>query len=316
MIRAGHHRGLPASRGARSLIRSLRLASWLGLSTFCVAVLGVAPSARACAPCGAGDPSIVPLGYERPNANSVRILLDAQQLSFDTGGARITDRRLLVGAAWSPWERVSFIALMPLVARHVAYANLASDIAWSPGDTEVRARLVVWRDRSFAPSTLVSVQLGANIPSSPLLGSAEGPMPLDVQVGTGSLDPMFGLSWVSRLDDTISQLSLLGTTPTPGFGGVQRGLGLRGSWLLQWQPLHEVALLTGTDFRVEDDSMQGAMVFERGGGIAFAVVGLALRGLHDTLTFTATVRVPVIQSLDGGRRHDDSIVSVSALIDL
>jgi hypothetical protein len=61
---------------------------------------------------------------------------------------------------------------------------------------EVGAKVFVFRDRDFSPDHLVGVFVGARLPTSPTVHDASGvPLSLDAQLGTGSVDPILGLSY-------------------------------------------------------------------------------------------------------------------------
>jgi hypothetical protein len=143
------------------------------------------------------------------------------------------------------------------------------------------------------------LELGSRMPTAPELRRPDGSVaPLIAQTGTGGFEPLLGLTWLSRIDDTSLSLSAQGAFPTTGFAGWRNGVALRASEVVQWQPMLELALRVGLDSRLEGPSgstpqIMGAPTFllHAGGGIVVAptsdlvlhlVVRVPVLGLYDT----------------------------------
>ena len=206
-----------------------------------------------------------------------------------------------LAAAYTPHPRLTLSLMVPLVRRHLAYANLARESFWSLGDTEVRGRVIVFRDAAFAPKHLLSLVLGLELPTAPRRrkdGVLLGP---EAQSGSGSFDPVFGLGyaffavpWSLYLSSTIRATS-----------ADARGNRLGRQWTqaatVQLQPWSTFGVRVGLDARYETQGYEaGQRDPDSGGFVAFVSPGLITQPLDDLLVHL-TVSVPVLERWRGAQ---------------
>lgn len=266
---------------------------WAALST-CLLVFGLSARAHACAPCGAGDPTLVVAGSERPWSGRVRMGSVVQIASYIDEDAAVDERRATLGVAIALSDVALFALTMPLVWRETVYPSLARDTTVAPGDADVRVRTLLARDRPFAPAHQLSIDLGARLPTAPLLADQGVPLPIHAQTGTGAPEPMLGLLWTSFLGETSLWLSALGSFPMTGFSGWRNGVALRTSAFVQWQVAPWLALRCGLDSRVEE-SVATSVERERAGPswILFPALGVAVAPQSDSVLHLL-LRVPLV----------------------
>ncbi len=281
--------------------------------------LSIPASVRACATCGVGDPTLTAVGVEQPFAGRIRLSLGVAQLSYrdgeGVGQLEVADRRATLGIAVSPTEWLTVTAFVPFVWREVAYATLARETTLGLGGPELRARFVVFRDRAFAPSHLLSMQAGLRFPTPTALHDGRGAlMPLDAQTGTGSFDPIVGLMWSHFGGEFAMHTSAILTMSTEGTGGWRNGPSVRLAWQGQWQPANSMALTLGLDGRIDaDPTLQGEAV-EGAGAALFVSPGMSIAPSSDTLLWLV-IRIPVIQHF-GGARADGPIAEIGMALDV
>lgn len=285
-----------------------------------LAALAALPSpARACATCGCGDPTLTAVGVEQPFAGRVRLSLAHASLGYREGQAveriDVLDRRLTLGVAVSPADWLTLTGFLPLVWREVEHGSLAHETTLGLGDPELRARLVVFRDRAFAPEHLISVQFGLRFATPTVLRDARGALlPLDAQTGSGSFDPMIGLSWSLFARELSMHTSALLVVPTEGTGGWRNGPSVRLAWQGQWQPAPGVALVLGADARIDAEPALAGDAQMGGGASVFLSPGVYVSPSNDLLLWVI-VRAPLLQVL-GGARGEAPIVELGMAIDV
>lgn len=270
----------------------------LAFSAFLAPLLGT-PRARACATCGAGDTARQIAGAEQPFRGRVRLAAVAVHTSYGDDDAQIWDQRLVLGASVAIEDVALLSAALPLAWRETLDASLARDTSLGIGDLDLRVRVVVLRDRAFAPAHRLLLELGSRLPTAPLLCRADGTRaPLASQLGTGAFEPLLGLAWLSVIDDTSLSLSIQGAFPMTGFEGWRNGAALRTALAAQWQPLLELAVRASLDARLEAPSGLEAQrpsgetfLLHAGGGVVVAptsdlvlhvIVRVPVLGLHDS----------------------------------
>lgn len=294
------------------MLRSLAL-------PFAILVLVAPAAARACATCGCGDPTLTAVGVEQPFAGRVRVSLALSHLSYAEGRGlarvEVHDQRATLGVSLSPNEWLTLSVFAPLVWREVAHASLAHETTLGSGDPELRARFVLFRDRAFAPEHLLSAQLGARLPTPTRLHDGRGNLlPLDAQTGTGSFDPMVGLTWSWFAAELSMHTSALLTVATEGTGGWRNGPSVRLAWQGQWQPLPELALVLGLDARIDADPALAGAPQAGGGAVVFASPGVLIAPGGDWLLWLVA-RLPFVNALSG-ERSDGPIVELGMAVDV
>jgi hypothetical protein len=264
--------------------------------------------ARACPTCTVGDPTLTTMGAEAPYKNRVRASAGLStrgdrvgRLGFDA--IELREQRLDLTVAWAAAERFVLSFNLPVAHRRLAYADLSVDHLVTLGDAELRGRLVVFRDRKFAPNHLLSVLMGLEMPTAPSISKNGQTLPLELQAGSRSWDPLVGLAY----DHFASPLSvhLVATlrVSTPGFEGSLAGPSGRLQGTLQWQAHERFGLRVGTDMRGDGVTRTPSGQDPNSGGlIAFLTGGFVAALGADTL-MNALVFVPVIQALRGEHRE-------------
>ncbi len=260
--------------------------------------MALAPAlARACASCGAGDPTLQIVGTEQPFAGRVRLAAVVQHSSYSDDEATVYDQRFLLGASLAVSDIAMLALAVPLAWREVSYRTLAHDTTLGLGDADFRLRVTVLRDRPFAPAHRLVLELGVRMPTASLLTDGERALPLPAQLGTGAFEPLVGLTWLSIVDDTSLWLSAQGAFPTTGFEGWRNGAALRASAAVQWQPARELGLRLASDLRLEGPSGRAQDAIGDPVAVLFVGGGVVVAPSPD-LVLHLLVRVPVFQASD------------------
>ena len=249
---------------------------------------GIASDAFACGTCSVGDPTLTVVGLEQPKANRFR------------ASATVRYRNDRIGEP----DRFTVSLMMPLVHRVVTAVNLAEADIWAPGDLEMRLRGVVWRDRKFAPRHLVSLIGGLEFPTSSVETDAQGvPLPLEFQAGTGSWDPIAGVSYSMFSNPWSMYVSSVAIFPTQGIADTHSGISARQTVLGQFQPWGFLGFQAGLEIRIDQPgTIAGIRDPNTGGYITYGSLGLIALP-HDKILLQATAALPLIQRLDGDHRE-------------
>lgn len=290
---------------------------WWVLTALVVPLSSVSEAA-ACGTCSVGDPTLTIVGFEQPKAQRVRTSATARHRSDRIGEQNVdelqlSEQRLELAAAYSPTDRWTLSLMMPVVHRLVTAVNLAAADIWAPGDLELRVRAVVYRDRAFAPRHLVSLIGGLEFPTSSVERDAEGiPLPLEFQAGTGSWDPIAGVSYTMFSDPWSVYVSSVGIFPTQGTADTKVGISFRQTALGQLQPWTFLAFQVGAEFRIDRPGyIAGVRDPNTGGHITYGTFGIV--GLpHAKVLLHITAAVPLVQRLDGA--HEEGLGITGGLI--
>ena len=270
---------------------------------------GIASDAFACGTCSVGDPTLTVVGLEQPKANRFRASATVRYRNDrigepDVDELTLSEQRMELAAAYAPTDRFTVSLMMPLVHRLVTAVNLAQADIWAPGDLEMRLRGVVWRDRKFAPRHLVSLIGGLEFPTGSVETGAQGvPLPLEFQAGTGSWDPIFGVSYSMFSDPWSMYVSSVAIFPTQGTADTRSGISARQTVLGQFQPWRFLGFQAGLEIRIDQPgTIAGIRDPNTGGYIAYGSLGLIALP-HDKILLQATAALPLIQRLDGNHRE-------------
>jgi hypothetical protein len=262
-------------------------------------------SAFACAVCGCGDPTITALGTEKPFRNRVRTSLELRHRSDTIGKAgedalSLSEQRLDAQVAWAPHERVFLLVTVPALRREVSYVNLRREQSFGLGDVELRAKVFVWQDREKLPQHLLGASAGVKFPTAIDQRSGRGELlPIELQAGTGSFDPILGLSYAWFRFPVMIYASVNGTYPTKGRYAFRASPSLRFTAAAQYNVTSWFAPRIGIDARLDGKGEENGTLARDSGGFLGALSFEALfTPTQDLLVFVA-VRVPVIQALLG-----------------
>lgn len=288
----------------------------LACSLVVLAILADTPAARACSTCTVGDPTLTVMGAEQPTDGRLRFSssLRWRRERVEQGHA-LVERRVELGVAWSPIARVTLSVGVPVVSRRARFPNLAEERSLGFGDVDVRARVLLFRDRELAPRHLVAAVLGLELPTA--VRSA-GPYDDDPehQPGTRSWDPIVGLTYGAFVGDwSLHALAVLLAPASEGVANVRGGPSLRGSLRAQWQPWRALGFALGLDGRVDGrEHVDGARDDATGGAVVYGGAGVVLAPRED-LVLDLRLAAPLWQRLRGG--HVEGWVAfVGATIDV
>lgn len=296
---------MPASERAIHLW-SVRIASSLVLVA--LALLLTPARARACPTCSVGDPTLTTMGAEAPYKNRVRLSLGASTRGDRLGRPqfdeiRLREQRLDLTAAWSATERLVLSFNLPLSHRHFAYADLSREQIVTLGDAELRARIILFRDRRFSPNHLLSMIAALEMPTAPRIDRHGQRLPLEVQPGTGSWDPTIGLGYdLFKNPFSLHTIATLKIS-TPGFEGSLAGPSARLLATFQWQAHPRFGLRAGIDSRIDGVTRESyGEVANSGGFIAFATAGF-VASMTSRALIHAFVYIPTLNFLRGEHRE-------------
>ena len=276
---------------------------------------------HACASCACGDPTLTVMGAEQPFAGRMRLALESQYRRDAVGRAEVDrvelqELRTTLSVAYAPLPWLMLSVTLPLIARDLTDVTLARERLLTIGDIETYARVFVFRDRAFAPTHTLGLQLGVRMPTGPLLRDAMGNYrDAELQPGTGSFDPSAGVTYLMSADPWSAFVSEVIYVPTPGLVQFRAGVSWRGTHALQYQFSPQFALRAGMNHRLEDASRHNEMVEpDSGGFIAFATLAAAWTPAED-LVLLSQLQVPVVNALRGS--HNEGIfASLGAVYDL
>src|SRR5262249_47281311 len=141
-----------------------------------------------------------------PYAGRLRAAVEVRQRTDAIGEQHVdrlslSEQRIDTQLAWAPWSSTFLQLVVPTVHRSIDYFDGTRRSITSLGDIELRAKIFVWQDRSLASRHLVAVLGGLKMPTAPIQkGQIQGEpgnhrLPLELQAGTGSWDPLVGVSY-------------------------------------------------------------------------------------------------------------------------
>ncbi|MCA9644301.1 MAG: transporter [Myxococcales bacterium] len=272
-------------------------------------LLCVERTARACAACGCGDPTLTVMGSEKPFAGRFRTALSGSWRRDTMGYAGedevvLTERRLDLRLAWAPAPAVFIELGLPLLDRQTRDVTLAEARTTGLGDAELRAKLFVYQD-DVRPSHLIAVTPGVQFPTGKLQRDANGDLlPMEAQPTAGVFSALLGASYAYFAAPWSFYSSLNASHPLGEVEGFRLSSSLRGTLALQLQALDWLALRAGPDFRVDSKARDsGESDPHSGGFIAFATADVVVSPFEDWL-LGGGVNLPVWNALQG--RHEES----------
>lgn len=279
-----------------------------------VAILGVLPAlgtqktAGACAACACGDTTLTAFGLEKPYQNRLRLGFEERFSWLTQGdqanGDRIVALRSALTVTWVPTPRLALGLLLPWLATWTSpLTGSGTQQINGLSDLEVSGRLLVFRDRSFAPRHLLFVTGGIKLPTGPRLTDGRNfPYPDDQQVGSGSFDPFGGATygWFGGFTSVFASASYRYTTAGPR--GYRVGSFLGGSAAVQLQPWWWGAFQLGSDLRwaTADSLPNGHDAPNTGGTVVYLTPGLLFTATRSTnLLVRVAIAIPVFHHFDG-----------------
>jgi hypothetical protein len=283
-------------------------------------VLGSHGDAAACAVCGCGDATLTTMGGEAPFQGRMRAALEARyrEDAIGTPGRdriELTEGRIDASFSWAAHERLVLGATLPALLREVEYVNLARETTVGIGDAEVRAKFVTFKDRRFGARHVLYSTLGVKLPTGPEAEDDAGrSLPFELQPGTGSVDPLVGLSYATFQGDWSGYGSAHAYFATPGWNGNRASSSLRVSASAQRQLVPAFALRLGIDTRIDARATEDGRPEPDSGGFIGFLSPEALVSPGMDVTIVGSARIPVLNALEG--EHDESVIlSVAVAVD-
>ncbi|WNG47241.1 transporter [Archangium minus] len=279
------------------------------VAALALATLLVPTEGRACATCACGDPTLTSMGTEQPFAGRLRFATQMRAWGMTTGqqavdAVSLRELRMDLSVAYAPLSWLFLSATLPLQTRAVRDVSLARETAWGVGDMEISAKAFVFRDREFSPDHLFGVLVGARLPTSTTVRDANGrQLSLDAQLGTGSLDPLLGLSYSTFRADWSFFASATGYLPTRGREGFRAGPSLRTTLAAQYQPDPRWALHLALDGLLDGASDTHGVRDPVGSGVIAYLSPDVLFSPATDVVMSLGVRVPVLNFLHGNVRQ-------------
>ncbi|AKU95470.1 hypothetical protein AKJ09_02134 [Labilithrix luteola] len=275
----------------------------------------------ACATCGCGDPTLTAMGAEKPFRDRLRVSLDARHRTDDIGEPgvdeiRLRETRLDAQLAWAPSDRLFLMGTFPALHRTIRYVNEGETRTTAMGDVELRAKAFVATDRDFAPRHLYAITAGLKIPTAPRQRSeTDGTyLPIEAQPGTGSWDPLLGMSYAFFARPWSFYASVQGSMPLRGTSEFRASPSLRTTTSAQYQLSSALALRLGVDTRLDARSYEdGRPERDSSGFIGFVSPEVIVSPLMDLLV-VVSVRLPVVQAL-AGYHHEGAVLGLGFAYD-
>jgi hypothetical protein len=288
-----------------------------------VALMVALPSpAEACAICNCGDPTLTAVGVEQPYRNRVRAGVEERFGSHVQGAGSEAESlwtlRSTLFASWTPHPRVSVGLAVPWLTTwerpSVGRAALINGL----GDLELSGRVLLVRDRKFAPHHLLWTTAGLKMPTGPRLRDDQGyPYPDDDQPGSGSWDPFVGATyaWYSGgLWSAYGSASYRYTTP--GWRDYRRGMSLGWNTAAQAQPWTFLAFqLTLDGSWARADRLPSGNAMPNTGGTTLRLGTALVASPRTDLLIRLAVALPVVQAFEG-QQSDGVQVALSLAWDI
>jgi hypothetical protein len=166
----------------------------------CALALGSPEVARACAVCGAGDPTLTVMGDEKTFVGRARAAAELRvgDVRVGTPGVDeigVSEERLELSAAYAPTRSLLLVLAVPLLHREAAFFHDGRTASYvTLGDVELRAKQFVWVKRRGEFSHQIAIQGGVKAPSAPVEDDDHGaPLPSVLQPGLGAVTPFAGI---------------------------------------------------------------------------------------------------------------------------
>ncbi|MFT3774708.1 MAG: hypothetical protein QM820_55865 [Minicystis sp.] len=284
-----------------------------------LAFVGARP-ARACAVCGAGDPTLNVAGTEKPYDGRLRISGDLRaggaRVGSGAGQIDVHEQRLDLGVAYAPVASLFLTLSVPLLHRDAADGGGMRKGAWTPGDVDLRAKGFILRSLRGGFTHEVALLGGIRLPTAPVQSGPSGmPLPAALQPGGSSVTPLAGASYDLRRGPWFFYASATFFVPFAVRGGTHACDSLRVSTSLQYQPHRVIATRLGLDGRLESSAVTDRASDPNAGGFIGYVSPEIVVSPKSDLVLLVGARFPLLQALRGVHR-EDTIVSIGAAYDL
>ncbi|MEM9072889.1 MAG: hypothetical protein AAGE52_30560 [Myxococcota bacterium] len=253
---------------------------------------------RACATCTVGDPTLTVLGTGQPAEARRRLglVIRHHRERIDDSGSvsRLQQERYDLGFAWAPGPRGMISVQFPFAHQRVTLPNLARVQRWALADVSVRGRIVLFRDRVLGARHLFNAIVGLELPTA----TRPRDVPEDLRAGSGTWDPIVGLSYNGFAGAWSGFISLSAIVPMTKSDGLRFAPALQSIARLQFQPTMVVGVHAYGQLRHEGRRGDSA-----GGTLVRSGVGVILSPLVDLVLYLQG-SLPLWQDLEEGRREE------------
>jgi hypothetical protein len=287
-----------------------------------VALAARAPSARACAACNCGDPTLTAAGIEQPYRNRVRAGIEERYMSRDQGAGLVGETTQLLRSTlfglWTPHPRITISLVLPWITDWVTPATGPRQLINGLGDLELSGRVLLFRDRTFAAHHLLWALAGLKLPTGPRLRDDGGfPYADDDQPGSGSWDPFAGLTYAWFSGALWSAFANVGyRQTTKGFHDYRRGSVLIWNATAQAQPWTWGAFQLGLDGTwTQADTLGNGAAMPNTGGTVIRLAPAFVAAPRVDLTLRVALLIPTYQNWYGVQ-NEGVQVSFSLVYDI
>jgi hypothetical protein len=266
-------------------------------------------AALACSVCGC-DPAAGTLGLDRPSTNFLRVSIEDRLLSKESGEAEAAEsereNRAMLRVQYSPLSRLTLQAELPgfLYKRHLDAAGVQDDVGHGIGDLAFSARYELLRTGGLVPKHVLAVIGGIKLPTGANDRHLPGEDPDEhLQIGTGSYDETFGLSYLYGDHPWTYFANALARINGSNSRDFQYGNALFGSVGVRRNFLDSERLILSLEAQVRSagkDRIAGGRFYDpdSGGRVYYGTFSAAY-ALTDDLLVRGTVQVPVVTDLNG-----------------
>ncbi len=267
------------------------------------------PAALACSLCACGDPLVA--ATDQASAGELRVGFETEWLTARSGMDptrpdmldRVDQSTLRAVGVYSPRERVSLVAQVPLVRKQLS-SDVSSDLV-GLGDVEIGARWYLVQKTDFAARRTWSfaVSGGTSLPTGGDSATKAGVLLEEhAQLGTGAFGPYAGVLWRLRQDPFTVTASATERLRTENGRGYRYGNAALFGAEVQVEPWQRVAFGLGLDGRyASPDRDHGAAVYATGGLVLAAAPGVYAE-LGRGLWLKLRAQLPVATRLFGVQR--------------
>jgi hypothetical protein len=276
------------------------------------AVLGTAPSARACAVCATADVTLSPVDGEAPFRGRLQATLDAREGWVEEAGVTVSDHRADFGLHYAPNATFLLSLGVPVLLRRVSGPGDPETVRTLPGDVELRVDRAetTWLKGGVRQRFGVFAEL--KLPTANLERDGVGqPLSSVLQPGCGSFVPAAGVDYYAGRRHLALFASLSVWLPFAVRSGYHAGDSIRGGARVQWQPLPSIALRAGgnLDAEASGELAHGTSDPNSGGLLGYVAAEIVTRPFPD-FVFEVGALYPALALLSGDH-HEGPIATVT-----
>lgn len=294
------------------------------LSLLLLVALFLPAQALPCSVCYCGDPTLLPLGLERPESGQLRLSFDGSFLQKESGAPEeirlvprhsgadelesLQELRLTVTGALTLRD-TTLTTVVPWVSKTLTSPEGSAGAAGA-GDIELYLKRQWFLTSRLAPKRhIVSFGGGVKLPTGE---SSEEPHEMP---GSGSFDLLAGPSYTYDADPFSVYISVLGRYNGEGRGGFQYGSSLLVNATARYR-LNDYLLLAGqlSGRSTQKDQSNETQDNNSGGAILFAAPQVVVRP-KGTWALRGALQIPILERLNG-EQHESPIFQFGISYDL